>query len=90
MPNVFHAPRSIPKCRILVCPEEVGGYSAHALRLPGVVGEGETIEEAIEDIRAALQFALRSYFEDDGSIPWTDNEIERPAGSVERWILVDL
>ena len=80
------------ECRALVCPEAAGGFSVHALRLPGVVSQGETIEEALENIAEAFRGALSIYLEDLGSsIPWRDEEVEvRPAGSIERWILVDV
>ncbi len=80
------------ECRVLLCPEETG-FSVHALRLPGVVSQGETIEEALENIAEAFRGALSVYFEQPGaSIPWRDEEaeVDRPAGSIERWILVDV
>jgi predicted RNase H-like HicB family nuclease len=77
------------ECKVLLCPEEGGGYSAHALRLPGVVSEGETIDEALENIADAFQAAMQVYLE-SGSVPWSVVPIERSVGCLERWILVNV
>jgi antitoxin HicB len=42
---------------------EDGGYVATVPSLPGVVGQGETEEEAFEGVKAALQFTLESMVE---------------------------
>ena len=77
------------ECRVLLCPEEVGGFSAHALQLPGVVSEGDTIEEALDNIRDAFQEAFRLYAE-EGAIPWAPAAVDRRDGSFERWIVVNV
>ena len=77
-------------CRALVIPEPSGGYSVHALRLPGVVSQGETIEEALDNISEAFRGAIQVYRESGENIPWQDIDIDRPKGSVERWNLVDV
>lgn len=78
------------ECRVLLCPEQDGGYSAHALRLPGIVTQGETIEEALENIRDAFQSVIQTYLESGGTVPWQPCEEDRPRGSMERWILVNV
>ena len=80
------------ECRALLCPEPEGGYSAHALRLLGVVSQGESVEEALANLKDAFRETLRSYSEDNEEIPWSDDDIEtnRPAGSIEKWILVNV
>jgi antitoxin HicB len=78
------------ECRILICPEPDGGYSVHAIRLPGVVSEGETIDEAIANIEDAFRATAQSYLDDSGVIPWADVDIDRPKNSLERWILVNV
>ncbi len=75
------------QCRVWICPEEEG-FSAHADRLSGVVSEGETIEETLENVRDAFQAVIQSYLESDTAIPWSD-DIEHPNDALERWILVD-
>jgi antitoxin HicB len=41
------------KLKVLVQPEEVGGYSVSVPALPGCYSEGETREEALANIREA-------------------------------------
>lgn len=78
------------ECRVLLCPEPNGGYSAFAMRLPGVVSEGETIEEALGNIADAFQAAVQTYLDSSESIPWSNVELERPNNCMERWILVNV
>lgn len=78
------------ECRVVLCPEDEGGYSAHALRLPGVVSQGETAAEALDNIREAFAAAIETYRELGKTIPWADVEVERAKGTIERWLLVDV
>lgn len=78
------------ECRVLLCPEDAGGYSAIALRLPGVVSQGESPEEAMENISEAFAAAVSVYLEDGTQIPWGEVSVDRPKGCLERWILVDV
>jgi predicted RNase H-like HicB family nuclease len=78
------------ECRAILCPERDGGYSIHALRLPGVVSYGDTEADAMKNITEAFQGALESYLESGDPIPWADIDIDRPQGSKERWILVNV
>ena len=78
------------ECRVLLCAEEGGGYSAIATRLPGVASQGDTKENAIENITDAFQAAIQTYLDDGGKIPWENNLFERPANCEERWILVNV
>ena len=81
---------NVYECRVLLCPEAEGGYSAHALRLPGVATQGDTIDEALEYIKEAFRGAISVYREAKQQIPWEAITIDRSAGSLERWILVDV
>jgi predicted RNase H-like HicB family nuclease len=79
------------RCHVIICPEEDGGYSAVALRLPGVVSQGDTEDEALHNIAEAFRGAVQTYLDDDGGIPWQDScDMECTEGSVKRWILVDV
>ena len=78
------------ECRVLLCPEHEGGYSAIALRLPGTVSQGESIDEALANIEEAFRATVTLYLEDGGQIPWEDVPVERTKGCEERWILVDV
>ena len=81
---------SVFECRVLLCPEDEGGYSAHALRLPGVVSQGETVTEALDNIKEAFRGAIGVYLEDGQEIPLESIDMDRPAESLERWVLVNV
>lgn len=85
-----HARDNRYQCRILLCPEEEGGFSAHATRLPGVVSEGETEAEAINNIAEAFRLAIREYRASGKSVPWEDVDVELCPGTIMRWITVDV
>lgn len=62
-------------CRTIVCEDhEGGGYYAYATRLPGVVGQGDTFIEAVENIKEAFAAALSCYLS-NGEIPWQEVEL---------------
>lgn len=44
--------------------EEVGGYVVSCPSLPGCFSQGDTIEEALENIKEAIQACLESLGED--------------------------
>jgi predicted RNase H-like HicB family nuclease len=60
------------ECRAIICAEKTGGFSVYALRLPGVVSQGATEEEAIANITEAFGLAIESYRELQMPIPWTN------------------
>lgn len=53
--------------------EEAGGYTVVARNLPGVVSEGDSVEEAIANIIAAFGGAIESYKACGMAIPWQDS-----------------
>jgi len=65
---------------VLVHPDqEAGGYYATAPAIPGVVGQGESVVEALEDVRAALTFTLEGMAEDGEDFP-PDEPVEDHRG----------
>ncbi|MBA2440790.1 MAG: type II toxin-antitoxin system HicB family antitoxin [Rubrobacter sp.] len=58
---------------------EDGGYVATLPSLPGVVGQGETEEEALEDVEAALRFTLESMEELGEELPEGDEIVRELA-----------
>jgi predicted RNase H-like HicB family nuclease len=46
------------KYTIILEKEEEGGYSAQCLELPGAISQGETKEEAIRNIKEAIELVL--------------------------------
>ena len=57
-----------PYARVLV-PNETGGYLAEVLELPGCISEGETPDEAIENLEDAMRGWLQVALEDGQRIP---------------------
>jgi len=76
-------------CRALFIPESEGGFTVIATRLPGVASQGETVEEATDNIRDAFSAALAAYLESGDPIPWSNQAVEHPHGAFEKWIVVD-
>ncbi|MSR57277.1 MAG: type II toxin-antitoxin system HicB family antitoxin [Planctomycetaceae bacterium] len=79
------------ECKTLLIPEDDGGFSAFAIRLPGVISQGDTEEEALQNIAEAFRGAIQAYADLKQDIPWRDVEVvDRQKGSMERWIIVDV
>jgi predicted RNase H-like HicB family nuclease len=55
------------KLRVVLEPSEEGGYTAYVPSLPGCISEGETSEEAMANIREAVELYLEPV--DDDWIP---------------------
>ena len=45
---------------IVLEPQEEGGFTAYAPSLPGCISEGETKEEAIKNIKEAIELYLEA------------------------------
>ncbi len=52
------------KLRVVLEPSEEGGYTVYVPSLPGCISEGDTREEALENIREAIGLYLEAV-EDD-------------------------
>ena len=70
-------------CRAIICAEVDGGFSAYAARLPGVVSEGDTFDEAVANVSEAFRGAIESYLSDGGSIPWVDEDSGDPGIQID-------
>jgi predicted RNase H-like HicB family nuclease len=57
------------KLIVLIRPESVGGYSVSVPALPGCYSQGETREEALENIREAAELWLDVAVETAASRP---------------------
>jgi antitoxin HicB len=60
--------------RVIIEPDEDGVYIATVPAVPGVVDQGETVEEAFERVKESLNFALDNMAEDGEEIPPSDAE----------------
>ncbi|MGY6708867.1 MAG: type II toxin-antitoxin system HicB family antitoxin [Rhizobiaceae bacterium] len=54
------------KLRVVLEPSEDGGFTAHVPSLPGCISEGNTKEEALRNIKEAVELYLEPV-EDDSS-----------------------
>ena len=52
------------KIKILLEPNDEGGYTVFAPTLPGCISEGDTKEEAIENIKEAIELYMKPVQDD--------------------------
>lgn len=52
------------KFRVVLEPSDEGGYTVYVPSLPGCISEGDTVEEALENIQEAIELYLEPV-EDD-------------------------
>ena len=52
------------KFKVVLEPSDEGGYTVHVPSLPGCISEGDTVEEALSNIREAIELHLEPV-EDD-------------------------
>ena len=64
------------KFKVVLEPQEVGGYTVYVPTLPGCVSQGETAEEAMEMIDEARLLWLESAYDDGLDIPLPRSERE--------------
>ena len=57
------------KLRIILEPSEEGGYTAIVPCLPGCISEGDTKEEALKNIREAIELYLEPVEDDQVFAP---------------------
>lgn len=57
------------RCCVLLSSDE-GGYCVRAADLAGVVSEGDTVDEAVQNIKEAYAGAIESYLAHGDPIPW--------------------
>lgn len=63
------------KLKIVLEPSEEGGYTVLVPALPGCISEGDSKEEALKNIREAIELYLESV-EDDMSFSPDSEELE--------------
>ena len=57
------------KYKVVVEPQEEGGYTVYVPTLPGCVSQGDTVEEAMANIREAIEVYLESLKERGIALP---------------------
>lgn len=55
--------------RVILDPNELGGYTATVPALPGCISEGDTKEEALANIQEAIELYIESLQADGEPIP---------------------
>jgi predicted RNase H-like HicB family nuclease len=53
------------KIQVVLEPSDDGGYTVYVPTLPGCISEGETVEEAMQNIREAIELYLEPVEDDD-------------------------
>ena len=61
--------------RVVLEPSEEGGYTVYVPSLPGCISEGDTRDEALENIREAIELYLETV-EDDLVCSETAEQVE--------------
>jgi len=57
------------KFTVILEPQEEGGFTVTVPTLPGCISEGETIEEALNNIKEAIELYIKVLKEDGKPIP---------------------
>jgi predicted RNase H-like HicB family nuclease len=52
------------KLKVILEPSDEGGYTVYVPTLPGCISEGETLKEAMDNIREAIQLYLEPVDDD--------------------------
>ena len=52
------------RLRVVLEPSEEGGFTVYVPSLPGCISEGETVDEALEHIREAIELYLEPVDDD--------------------------
>ncbi len=59
--------------QVILIPDETGGFTAEVPSLPGCVSQGDTYEEAIANIREAIEGFVELLEEDGLPVPPSDS-----------------
>lgn len=65
----------IMKLKVILEAEEEGGYSVYCPALPGCYSQGDTVEEALANIREAIQLYIETLKDLGKPISMSDPEI---------------
>ena len=55
--------------QVILIPDEAGGYTVEVPSLPGCISEGDTIEEALANIREAIDLHIKGMMAHGEPIP---------------------
>jgi len=60
------------KLKIVLEPSDEGGYTAYVPALPGCISEGDSVEEAMANVREAIELYLEPVDDDLVSVAGTE------------------
>lgn len=55
--------------QVIIFPDETGGYVVEVPSLPGCVSQGETIDEALANIKEAIELYIEDLMADGEEVP---------------------
>jgi len=62
------------RLKVVIEPQEEGGYTVYVPSLPGCISQGETIEEALKNIKEAIELYLEP--DEDELIEFRERKIK--------------
>lgn len=72
--------RNVLEYNVIFQKEQEGGYSVWVPTLPGCTSQGETFEEALENVREAIALYLEDSSENEEEVTNTRNQFMVPVG----------
>ena len=70
--------------------EEDGAFVSYCLNLPGAVSCGDSLQEAVENLREAAAGCIGSYLDVGKQIPWIEPSGSKDEYDFTQWIDVDV
>jgi predicted RNase H-like HicB family nuclease len=55
--------------QVIIFPDETGGYVVEVPSLPGCVSQGETVDEALANIKEAIELYIEDLIADGEEVP---------------------
>jgi predicted RNase H-like HicB family nuclease len=90
-PHVEWQNNSAYRCDVYVEQDDNGRYTAYVLNLPGAASDGDSVEEAIENVAESVRGLILVYKDSGEAIPWKDYTNEDiPANARRKRILVNV
>lgn len=73
----------------IACPEEEGGYSMSAAHYPGVISQGDTLDEAKANIAEAFLGMVEARKKRGEELPYDPADPSVPANCIRVWIEIN-
>jgi len=77
------------RCHVCIT-EDHGQYTAIVLNLPGTGSFGDSMDEALKNVREAALGVIESHREANEEVPWTESDMDGvPESAQLKWIIVN-